>query len=241
MNLTDRDFEILEFLYQQGVATLKQLTDQFFQSAGSARVRIHQLIKNGYLDSRSLTELKTVSRSSYLMEHNSEIFGSRKDLHKYRVYSLGNRFKKSLYNTSSLIEPIMWKHQIQLNRIIKALKQSFPDAIYISDPEVRKRSETFTIAREEAIPDLVVQTKTLNIAIELERNQKSDLRYYSRFLFYKNSSYTHVIYFCENDVIFGEVAEQASSFFKVGVVLLISPHKVYQKSKGYHSILDFLS
>jgi hypothetical protein len=240
LELTNRDFEILEYLYHQGISTLDQLTTQFFTSPVSARVRIHQLKKHGYLVARPLTDLKSVSHAVYRNVTDLSMFGDRSNLHKYRVYTLGERLKAEYPRFDDLTHPVMWKHQIQLGRIRSFLEKEFQGCSFLSDPEVRLFWGQFKMGAEEVVPDLVMNYRTLKVAIELERNLKSEVSYYSRFVSYKNSDYTHVLYFCEKERIFRSISDQASSFFKIGVSLILLPQKVFQKSFGFQPIDQFL-
>lgn len=240
MELTNRDFEILEFLYHQGVATVSQLTEQFFSSHASALVRLGQLKRSGYLVSRPLTDLETVSRSAYRSAQKMDLFTGIGKLHKFRVYCLGEGLRKSHKRSDNLVQPILWKHQIQLNRILRVLTQKFPSAEIIGDPEVRHEGAHYKMGHKEVIPDLVIRDKGVCLAVELERNLKSQPANYSKFVSYKHSAYTRVLYYCENEAIFESISNQSSTFLKIGVALILSPESVYQRSSGFKSLDQFL-
>lgn len=245
MILTTRDFEILEFLYHQGVGTFSQIRERFFSNNNSASIRLYQLRKNGFIESKRITELKTVSKSLYINAKKIPIFNTHSDLHKFKVYLLGERVRYKHQRNEGLSQPIMWKHQIELNQIRKVLEKELPGAKILGDPEIRSNFSSLQLAEvqgyHEAIADLHLEKGRLKVAVELERNLKSELEYYSRFLSYRDSSYTHVIYYCENEKVFDSISRQASSFFKIGVSLVISPKKIFQRSQGFQTLDQFLS
>src|SRR4051812_28418119 len=111
MRLTQRDFEILEYLAAQGVATAKQLTRKFFPSYQAFKTRMKLLRGVGLVESSPLSTLKELSESSY----RTSLFlvdAPRASLRKFRVYRLGERFNRKWPEVRKLSDLKMWKHQL---------------------------------------------------------------------------------------------------------------------------------
>lgn len=240
MRLMPRDFGILEFLSAQGAATPSQLQERFFCSRMSCDKRLHFLRAVGLVESCSVQELKKVSPTSY--QTVAGIFGIEKaDLWKYRVYRLGARFRNRSLGNELMSDVRMWKHQIQLNPLKKFCETLFPDALILTDPDIRQEWVRVGGAQDVVIPDLVIRRGKLEIAIELERNFKAPRVYFERFQMYRSSAYTHAVYFCETEVIFKKVADLAANFKKIAVATLLMKRTVFQERTGFQPLDEFLA
>lgn len=236
IRLTQRDFQILEYLYENGVATFQQICDGFFKSPGSALLRIHHLKKFGFIESRSVSELKA-SRTQLIL------FGKKP--HKAKIYQLAKAMRAKNPKNDFFLHPTMWKHQIQLGHMRMLLKSIFPHALFLNDSEIRENWKNYKSSDlREPIADLLIEYsdhgKYWKIAIEIERNLKTKEDYFSRFSLFKNSSFTHVIYFCDGEKVFNGISENSAWVRKIGVANLLSPKKIFQKSSGFQSIQNFL-
>lgn len=240
MRLTTRDFNILVFLYEQGVATFRQIREKFFVSDSSAWVRLHILTKNRFIASKSISALKDVSQRCFLSAHEIFLSHGSMALSKVKVYQLGDRFQSRFQGNEVLTQVEMWKHQVRLRPIGDLMKREMPDALILTDPEIREQWRHFKMGSSELIPDLVIQSETHKIAIELERNLKSENTYFGRFLAYRDSSYSHVIYFCESDRIFKALSQHTARFSKIGVASILSPEKIFRRSVGFETLGSFL-
>lgn len=134
----------------------------------------------------------------------------------------------------------MWKHQLQLNGIRNLAEDWFPDAQILTDPDIRAEASRFKMGREQPVPDLVIRFKKNEIALEIERNAKSQIVYLLRFLDYRDSQYSHVLYFCESQSIFNQVARAARGVSKIGVSRLLAPELVFQSEQGFMPTREFL-
>lgn len=240
MRLTERDFDLLTYLAAQGVATSAQLTERFFPSETRCQVRLHQLKKAQLIESLPLTTLKSVSLGTY-KQAVDVLALSAQDVWKFRVYRLAERLRRRRAGAESFSEPIMWKHQLQLNGIRNLVEKWFSHAIVLTDPDIQSEDRRFRLGRNAPVPDLVVRTNQREIAIEVERTQKTETEYHLRFLDYRDSSYSHVIYFCENERLFNKVANLANGIAKIGISRLLAPETVYQKDAGFVATKTFLN
>ncbi len=240
MNLTERDFALLEFLHAQGAATARQLTRRFFGSANRFRAKISDLTRCGLVQAVRVDQVQEVSKVA--KTSMAEILGvCERDLWKYRIYVLNSRPERRKGSVGSLSDPKMWRHQIQLNEVRMNLEKRIEDSVILNDPDIRMEWSRFRAGEGDVpIPDLVIRKKGFNLAVELERTLKAEMSYYERFLEYRRSAYTHVLYFCESEKIFKKIADSAARFKKIAVSKLIAQSLVYQERTGFVSLESFL-
>ena len=239
MMLTDRDFELLCYLGSHGVATAEELTKRFFPTYGSFKKRMCALRKEDLIETVLLSRLKEISQKSFLQAaHILDVPQER--LRGMKIYRLAERLRKDLHSSAGLAEVKMWKHQVQLGKVLALLETLLPGATILTDPEVRSELAPYRLSKNPAIPDLVVRDGERTIAVEVERNAKNKDEYREKFNYYEDSSYTHVLYFCETDVVFQKVVERAARYHKVGVAKIVRAGLVYQEFSGFRPIEAFL-
>lgn len=239
MRLTSRDFDLLRFLGAQGVATANQLTERYFPSRKVCIKRLHVLRRGGLIESVPLSALSQVSIASFrqavdLLSLRSE------EVWKHRVYRLSPKLQSRSAGGGSLADMKMWKHQIQLNGIRRIFEGLFPEAVILTDPEIRAEWRRFKVGSDMPVADLVIRTGGKELAIEVERTRKSETEYFRRFFKYESSWYSHVLYFCESEEVFNKVAELSKRVSKIGVSRLMSPELVYRKEDGFQSLGAFI-
>ena len=239
MRLTERDFDLLTYLAAQGVANADQLTERFFSSRKTCQARLHSLKQADLVESIPLTALKTVSVTSY-REAVDTLSLSRQDLWKYRVYRLAERLRGRRAGAESFSEPKMWKHQLCLNGLRNLMLKRFPDALVLTDPDIQAEERRFKMGRGGPIPDLVIRAGEKEVAIEVERTRKSETEYHLRFIDYRDSHYSHVLYFCESERIFNKVSALSRGIPKIGISRLLAPEMVFQYGNGFVSTREFL-
>lgn len=239
MRLTERDFDLLTFLASQGVATTDQLIARFFPSRSTCQARLHFLKQADLIESLPLAALKSVSARNF--HQSGDVLSlSKLDLWKYRVYRLTERIRSRRAGADRFSEPILWKHQLRLNGIRKLFEDWFPNALILTDPDIQAEERRFKLGRGLPVADLVVRSGENEIAIELERTRKSETEYHLRLIDYRDSHYSHVLYFCESDRIFNKVATLSSGISKVGASRLLAPEMVFQQGQGFVSTQAFL-
>ena len=239
MHLTERDFDLLTYLAAQGVATMDQLTARFFPSRNTCQERLHWLRRADLVESLPLSTLKSVSQGSY-RQAIDVLSLSKQDIWKFRVYRLTERLRKRRAGAESFAEPIMWKHQLQLNGIRKFAEEWFPEAVILTDPDIQAEERRFKMGRGLPVADLVVRTGNREVALEVERTQKTETEYHLRFIDYRDSHYSHVLYFCESERLFNKVAALSNGIAKIGVSRLLAPETVFQQGSGFTSTKAFL-
>ncbi len=239
MRITERDFDLLAFLGAQGVATADQIRERFFVSRWSCWKRLHFLKKAGFVEGVSVEGLKSISQAAYWQAADL-LAVSKEDLWKYRIYRLAPRLRPRRMGADMLGEPMYWRHQIQLNGVRKLCEELVPDALILTDPDVRQELAGLGSTEDALIPDLVLRGSGREVAVEMERTMKSDRQYYDRFITYRDSHYSHVLYFCETDKIFRKVADLSGSFPRIRVSSLLNKRMVFRSSTGFEPIEEFL-
>lgn len=245
MRLTERDFDLLRYLAEQGVASSRQLAEKFFPTQRALQTRVAILAQQGLIESVPLTAMKAFSQQSYFHTATDLLGASRSDIWKYRIYRLGERFKKKWPSTAKLADVKMWRHQLMVNEIRSVFEKKFPDALFLNDPQVLEewrhwanwKSGDFS---DVPIPDLTVRVGDLQIAIEIERNLKAETTYFTRFIRYESSQYSHVLYYCESERVFKTVSKLARSFEWMAFARFGTIHEIYRLMGGWTKLDAFL-
>lgn len=245
MRLTDRDYDVLKYLADQGVASSRQLSEGFFPNMNTFHRRTSKLIRAGLIESVPLSTMKEFSQMSYFRTATDLLGASRSDIWKYKIYRLGKHFKKKWPSTGKLSDVKMWRHQLMVNELRAVFEKRYPDALFLNDPQVMEEWRLFqnTGARDCSdvpIPDLTLRTNGKQIAIEIERHRKKDIVYYERFQQFERSKYTHVIYYCESEAVFKAVSKLAHNFRRIAVARFGSIGEVYRLHPGWVKLDEFL-
>ncbi len=238
MRLTERDFDVLTFLAAQGVATADQLTARFFPSKQTCQSRLHWMKRADLVESLPLSTLKSVSLGCFLQAIDV-LSLAKQDVWKFRVYRLTKRLRPRRSGAEHFSDPRMWKHQLQLNGIRKRMEDWFPGAIILTDPDIQAEERRLKMGRELPIADLVVRLPGKEIAVEVERTHKTETKYHLRFLDFRDSHYTQVLYFCESEQLFSKIAALANGIEKIGVSRLLAPETVYRQGSGFVRTEEF--
>ncbi len=244
MRLTERDFDLLRYLHEQGVASARQLAQRFFPSVRAFRVRVCFLVRGGLVESVPLGAIREFSQEAYLKAGTELFGGSRADIRKYRVYRLGPNLVRRWPTSAKLSDVKMWRHQLIVNELRAALEKKFPRAQFLSDPQCAEEWQFLGSPRDRSellIPDITVRDGGIQIAIEVERNRKSETHYFTRFLRYEKSLYTHVIYHCESEALFKLIAELTKRMEWIAVARFGTIHEVYRSWPGWQKLDEFLA
>lgn len=246
MILTERDFDLLRYLAEQGVATSRQLVQRYFPSHTAFRKRMQALMGADLVESIPLTRLKEFSQPSYFQTSLDLLGASRVNAGKYRVYRLGERFKKKWPGTLKLSGVNMWRHQLLVNELRFIFEKKFPDAQFLNDPQILEEWRLWDkwksgIYNDTPVPDMTIRTGNLCIAVEVERNLKSESNYFSRFLEYEKSDYTHILYYCESENVFRKVSKLATHYEWMAFARFGSIENVYRIIGGWTSVDKFLA
>ena len=225
-----RDRAILDLLRDQGFASFEQIKERFFPNKFSCSKRLNMLQENKYLSSKTIKQ--------YFVENNQKGFFPHLIALGFKgntkIYFLNSIYRKLVPETNRLLKPDLCLHQLILNDMRFFLEENISDARFLlSDPQVKILSEFQSGRRKEFTPDISVEHKNYIMAVELERTIKSKNRYASRFGFYRDSSYTHVLYFYVNEGHLNMILKQSGNSRKVGFAHYLRPNQVLTKAWGY--------
>jgi hypothetical protein len=246
MRLTERDYDLLRYLAEQGVASSKQLADRHFPNLSSFWVRINKLSQVGLVEAVPLTTIKQFSQSNYFTTAKDLLGASRTDIWKYKVYRLGERFRKRWPSTGKLADVKIWRHQLMVNELRAVFEKKFPGALFLNDLQVTEELWQFRSFREGnfgrvVIPDLTVQIGERKIAVEIERTRKSENEYYFRLLDFRDGDYSQLLYYCESERIFKTLLKLMSGENWVALARFGTIHEVLCPRLGWMKLDDFLN
>ena len=185
MILTKRDNHIISLLQQQDFCFYKDIAGKFFSSSTTASLRLKKLQQEGLITIEPIY----IKRFHKIMDKASMPFiGNNK-----KIVRLNNKFKVIRR------KPNNWKikHQLLLFSLKERLENLLNEKAFFEN-DIRDLRETLYNGRHEPLPDLYIKGEDYKLAIELELHIKSKGRYYLKTSQYRNSRYTHVLYFVTN-------------------------------------------
>ena len=235
--LQPRDKKVLDLLRDQGFASFEQLRERYFPNIKRCSKRLRLMEKHNYLKSYTLKEYFAKQDSKGFFPHLLALGlkgGSK-------IYILSTTYRKLIPETNRLLKPDLCLHQLILNRVRFFLEDSIADARFmLSDPQIKVLSDFSSGRRKEFTPDISVESSRYIIAVELERTVKSNNRYASRFWFYKDSVYTHVLYYYVNEAHLKMIMKQSGQMRKVGFAHYLRPDQILTKAWGYLSLYEWI-
>ena len=241
IELTERDIKLLAYLKEQGVATSEQLTSAYFSSIGYFRKRISRLIRVGLIESVPLSAGIDLVPSK-MLEARQSFAAKGMRWQKIRLYRLAKDSSGGKSNfRSPLGEPIFWQHQLGLNDVRSHLSKILIGGIFLSDPEIKSEWAKFKFGSDIPIPDLVWKCGGIQFAIEYERTNKGEMKYFDRMARYQRSHYDRVLYVANSDDISDLLQKCSFRFPKVGITTRSSFDKVYLGVSGITHLSGFLN
>ena len=235
--LQPRDRQILDLLRDQGFASFEQLCQRFFPNRKRCSKRLILLVQHNYITSKALKDYLggTGMKGFFPYLLGLGINGNSK------LYFLAPLYRKTVPETNRLLKPDLCLHQLMLNSVRFFLEDQMAEArFFLSDPQVQILSDFQLGRRKEFTPDISVEHKDYIMAVELERTVKSKNRYASRFWYYKDSTYTHVLYFYVNEAHLNTILKQAGPSRKFGFAHYLRPNQVLSKAWGYLDVNEWI-
>jgi len=234
------DWDLLEFVEEQGFATQKQLKSKYFKLKGSCSRRLRDLCKHGYLQRRELRKFfpskgEPGSRASFF-PHILNVNLSPTDY----VYFIGREYSKGFGKSSKLFKPSMVLHQLILNEVRDFVDRTIEHKILLNDPKLQIASKIQFGRNEEIVPDLSYEFDKVRIAVELERTLKGMVRYFKRFSFFRDSIYTHVIYYYTDECQLKTLLARAGNSSKFAFAHYKFPNELYSNVFGPITLNDFI-
>jgi len=236
--LQERDKQILDLLRDQGFVSFEQLLNRHFKSANACSKRLLLLQNNDYIKSKTIKEYFQNNKTKGFFPHQLSLGLKGQS----KIYFLSTSYRKLVCETNRLLKPDLCIHQLLLNEIRFFLESEIKDARFLlNDPQLKILSEHQLARRKEFTPDISIEHHGYTMAVELERTQKSANRYSSRFWYYRDSVYTHVIYYYVNEAHLRILLRYAGQARKFGFAHYLRPNQVLSKAWGYMTINEWIS
>ncbi|OFZ54110.1 MAG: hypothetical protein A2428_08715 [Bdellovibrionales bacterium RIFOXYC1_FULL_54_43] len=216
--VTERDEQMLRFLISQGQATAEQLTKLYFPTLRAFYKRSQRLEKIGLLESKNAVDCAAATRGG-VRGLVTSLNIKRKRLNSLKIYRVSKGVRRRLPNgNTELCDDRFVKHQLLLSEVRMRVERCLQGKTYkiLNDPEIDAETRT-RMYGASLVPDLVFRGEDVNVAVELERSDKSEFDLMLRFSRYRDSGYNKIIYFCESEAIHRRVKKLATFYRRIAV------------------------
>jgi hypothetical protein len=240
LRITERDEKLIMYLASQGHATSEQLARQFFPSLRAFYKRSYWLRKMGLIE--ALSAVACANRTPGGVRGFVRAMNVRRPkVERMLIYRIAPALRRQIpFADGRHSEDHLMKHQLQLNEVRRHIEACLAADKYIVLTDVELRSES-CIGNQQAdlVPDLVFRGEGFDIAVELERSNKSESQLLLRFARYRDSRFTKIIYFCETEEINRRVMRIARLYTRIAVATLMNAARVYY-AREFVSLGTFL-
>ena len=188
-----RDLSILQFLFEQRVATFQQLASRFFQSRDRSTVqhRLAKLIRSGYIVAFGIPCLGRM-RTAYALEDKG--FEVVKQTYRLKI-------AQSLYKSDSVLHDIcLVDFRGRLERA-KSIVQIIPENVLQACAAFTESEKFRSFVAINADAALVVKTsnRQFQVGFEFEASAKTPSRYEKKLSdYYLSSQVAAVFYVCSD-------------------------------------------
>ena len=240
IRLNDRDRSLLAFIEEQGFASFSQLNKMFFKTKGFCSERLDKLCFFGYLDKKKLIDFfknpntKETSQGYWPHLNNLNVSPIQK------VYFINRKYSKGYGKSQSLFKPSMVLHQLILNDVRGFIEDEIKHKWVHNDPYLKILSSVEFGRSGEIIPDLSVECDNLKFAVEVERTPKGRARYFKRVNYFRDSVYTHVVYYYTDECQLKPLLDRVGLDKKFSFAHYTTPNKLINPVFGTMSLLDFV-
>lgn len=228
MNLSNRDLNILEYIKDQGYVTNSMLKETFFSSDRDYRRRIGQLQKAGFIDRKLLKTYFESSSEKYFFPHLLPLGVNLNT----QIVSLSGRMRRLYPDYNLVFKKDILLHQLYLGKVRNHFANVVQHDFIFSEYEIKTFSNLVVDRNKEINPDLSFESKTMRLAVEMERTKKTFDRYYSKFYNFYDSSYTHVLYIFIDHKSLNSVMGLTKIYRKIGYMLYQNLDEVYSPVYG---------
>jgi hypothetical protein len=242
ITLQNRDRDLLQFLRDQGFATFQQIERRYFSQQANCSRRLLQLEEAGYLERRKISEIFGLdfgSQSKRDKKYFPFLLGAGINM-KACIFQLSTAYLRLYQQSNRLLKPNLCLHQLILNDVRENLEKELKVDFILNDPKLTILSDIDFDRRKEFTPDLSFECGEYKLAIELERTQKSLNRYTSRFWYYTDSAYSHVLYVYVNDRHLKKLVQYAGSSRRFAFSHYTKPTEILSNQFGYLSLNEFI-
>ena len=236
-----RDWELLDFIEGQGFASFAQICKLFFKNDKSnCSKRLTKLIHFKYLDRKPLMDFFRGRGESGI---KTNFFPHLLNLNikpNQQIYFIHREYSKGYGKSAKLFKPSMVLHQLVMNEIRPFLDDEIAHKMLLNDPKLQIASGIQLGRNKEIVPDLSYEYNKVRIAVELERTLKGMTRYFERFSFFRNSIYTHVIYYYVDEAQLKPLLARAGHSSKFAFAHYKFPDELYSNTFGPLNLHAFL-
>ena len=236
-----RDWELLRFLEEQGFATFQQLRSRFFASKSYCSERVQKLCAFGYIARKPLEAFfyknqgKQEIRKGYFPHLLNLNLRPGQD-----IFFVARDFSEGFGKSKRLFKPSMLLHQLILNDIRSFIEEEVLHQWIFNDPKLKVVSTIQSGRNPEIVPDLSIEDGPLKMAIEVERTPKGKSKYFRRFNFFRDSIYSHVIYYYTDENQLRGLLDRAGRDGKFAFAHYKTPNELYSPTLGVLKIHEFI-
>lgn len=238
--LTKRDRDLLVFVENQGFASFEHLNKRFFTSSGRCTDRLNKLCAFRYLAKRDLKDFFFSTKSNSIGGGYFPHLLSLNVRPNQKIYHIDRSYAQGWLRSQSLFKPSMILHQLILNDIRIFLEKEIEHQYIFNDPILKALSFIEFGRNEEVVPDMSIEDGKLKIAVEIERTPKGKTRYFKRFNYFKDSIYTHVIYYYVDEAQLKPLLKRAGKTSKFAFSHYTTPDHLISPVWGQVSLNEFL-
>ncbi len=235
---TERDDKIISFLYENGYALASQLMNFGFPSKHALVQRLSLLRKSGLVYSKRVGEFNLLQPWLRQVAYR----GTPKkaaDLIRTKIYYLNPLLVELHYKRKFLFNEEMIRHQLGLGIIRDLIVRELGPKLILSENKWISQFGTKQKVGMDLIPDLVVSSGEVRLAVEYERTLKGRSTYLSKWYDYDRSEFSHVLYFAETTAIFEKLRTYSSLTHRMGIIDIQEPQFVYKPRSGFISLTEF--
>ena len=240
IRMLPRDWELLSFIEEQGFVSFDQILKRFFKNQPTCSMRLQKLCYFKYLDRKKLADFFQSSRKGGVRQGYFPHLLNLNIKPNHQIYFIHREYAKGYGKSSKLFKPSMILHQLIMNDLRVFLDEEIAHKILLNDPKLQIVSSIQFGRNKEIVPDLSYEYNKVKIAIELERTPKGMVRYFERFSFFRDSIYTHVIYYYTDECQLKNLLKRAGHSTKFAFAHYKFPDELYSNTFGPLSLNDFL-
>lgn len=238
--MSSRDWNLLRYVEEQGFVTFGQIREAFFENISTCSKRLKLLCYKKYLEKKPIISFfkddGELLEKGYYFPHILNL-NIRSQQH---IYFIGRNYARGFGKSAGLYKKSMVLHQLILSELRNFLVANIDHKQLNNDPFLQILGGIQVGRNKEIVPDLSFEYDKVKIAIELERSHKSSLTYSKRFIFFRDSIYTHVIYYYTDESILRTLIKKANFDPKFAFAHYKSPNDLVSNVWGRLSLNEFI-
>lgn len=237
IKMQTRDWDLLRFIEEQGFVSYRQIRENFFEHQPTCSNRLIDLVRTKYLSCEPLLNFFQKNKESgYFFPHLLNLNIDPRE----KVYFLNRNYARGFGKSQKLFKKNMILHQLILSGLRLELQNSIEFKQINNDPILHILNGIQPGRNREIIPDMCFEYDNIKIAIELELTLKAQAKYSQRFSYYRDSIYTHIIYYYSDEAYLRNLIKKASFDPKFAFAHYKTPKDLFSNVLGRISLGDFL-